>query len=219
MSQKEDFARSLIKGKIAETVFAQMLRESRDFTVLEFGYEKVIPDLVQQGYEKNEENDDILELIRTAPDFAVINRKTKEVHLIEVKYRHTLRKDEILKIALRMHDSWNPSYLFVANDKGFYFDEIGMIIKNEGKITPLVHPQIPAELQQKFLRILNDFEGISYIDSEELEHLIVDAKRLIEIADGRHLNTAYFQKCLKIGYGKAAKLRDELEERGLNARK
>jgi hypothetical protein len=44
------FARNLVKGKIAETIFAQMLREAGDFTVLEFGYEKVIPELVQRGY-------------------------------------------------------------------------------------------------------------------------------------------------------------------------
>ena len=33
------FARNLVKGKIAETIFAQMLRETNQFTVLEFGYE------------------------------------------------------------------------------------------------------------------------------------------------------------------------------------
>ena len=66
------FARNLVKGKIAETVFAQMLRESRQFTVLEFGYEKVIPEFIQQGYdEKNE----MIETLKTAPDFAVINQK------------------------------------------------------------------------------------------------------------------------------------------------
>lgn len=215
MYQKEDFARSLIKGKIAETVFAQMLRESRDFTVLEFGYEKVIPDLVQQGYEGNGENREVLEILKTAPDFAVIDHKTKEVRLIEVKYRHSVRKDDILGIASRMHDSWNPSYLFVASEKGFFFDEVGKIIENEGKITPLEHPQIPEELQQKYLRILSDFEGWGYVDSEEMESLVVQAERLIANAGDRKLNTAYFQKCLNIGYGKSAKLMDELERRGL----
>ena len=42
------FARNLVKGKIAETVFAQMLRETKTYTVLEFGYEKVIPELLKQ---------------------------------------------------------------------------------------------------------------------------------------------------------------------------
>lgn len=81
------FARNLVKGKIAETIFAQMLRETKEFTVLEFGYEKIIPELVQQGYD---ENNIAIETLRTAPDFAVINQKTREVKLIEVKYQRSI---------------------------------------------------------------------------------------------------------------------------------
>lgn len=151
------FAKNLVKGKIAETIFAQMLRETKEFTVLEFGYEKIIPELIQQGY--NEKNETI-ETLRTAPDFAVINQKTKEVKLIEVKYRRYLNSKDILETAQRMHKSWNPSYLFIASSKGFYFDEISDIIKNNGKISRLVHPQISKEIQESFLQILVDFESI-----------------------------------------------------------
>ncbi len=149
------FARNLVKGKIAETVFAQMLRESGEFTVLEFGYEKIIPELVQQGYK---ENKDTLEILKTAPDFAVINKKTKEVRLIEVKYLHDLEPKYVLDYAKRMTESWNPSFLFVASSDGFYFDEVSEVLKNNGKISRLVHPQIPKEIQEQYLKILNDFE-------------------------------------------------------------
>jgi hypothetical protein len=151
------FARNLVKGKVAETVFAQMLRETRTFTVIEFGYEKIIPEFVQQGYDP--ETNSMLDTIRTAPDFAVINRESKEVKLIEVKYRHTLYPFDILACANKMHASWNPSYLFVATLDGFYFDEINEIIKNNGQISKLIHPQIPLELQKKYLQILKDFES------------------------------------------------------------
>lgn len=146
------FARNLVKGKIVETIFAQMLRDTGDFTVLEFGYEKIIPELVQQGYS------DIVETLRTAPDFVVINKTTKEVKLIEVKYQHILNIDYVLKDAQRMSQSWNPSYLFIATPEGFYFDEINTIIKNNGEISPLNHPQIEKDLQNKYLKILVDFE-------------------------------------------------------------
>jgi len=149
------FARNLVKGRIAETIFAQMLRETKEFTVLEFGYEKIIPELVQQGYD---ENNITIETLKTAPDFAVINRNTKEVRLIEVKYRACLNSDEVLATAKRMHQSWNPSYLFIATLDGFYFDEINAIIKNNGGISPLKHPQINNDLQSKYLQILIDFE-------------------------------------------------------------
>jgi hypothetical protein len=150
------FAKNLVKGKIAETIFAQMHREAGDFTVLEFGYEKIIPDLIQQGYR---ENNDMIETLRTAPDFAVIDRKTRNVKLIEVKYMRNLNESYVLEDANRMSKAWNPSYLFVATLDGFYFDEIETIIKNNGKITKLVHSKISEELQGKYLQILKDFEG------------------------------------------------------------
>ena len=53
MSTNITFARNLVKGKIAETIFAQMLRGAKDFTILEFGYEKIVPELVQNDYEEN----------------------------------------------------------------------------------------------------------------------------------------------------------------------
>lgn len=149
------FARNLVKGKIAETIFAQMLRETGEFTVLEFGYEKVIPELIQSGISGE---DAMIETLKTAPDFAVINRLTKEVKLIEVKYRRTISPSNILGLAKRMSESWNPSYLFVASENGFHFDDIAKIIENKGEISPLDHPQIPKELQDQYLKILNDFE-------------------------------------------------------------
>ena len=154
--KNDNFARNLVKGKIAETIFAQMLRETRTFTVLEFGYEKIIPELVQQGYD---ENNIMLETLRTAPDFAVINQQTKEVRLIEVKYMRSLNLNYVLRDAERMSESWNPSYLFIATLDGFYFDEINKIIENNGEISQLEHPQITKEIQARYLQILKDFEG------------------------------------------------------------
>jgi hypothetical protein len=148
------FARNLVKGKIAETVFAQMLRQSGEFTVLEFGYEKVIPQFINGRKEDNE----MIETLRTAPDFAVINHKTREVRLVEVKYMQFLRQEYVLKFAEKMHKSWNPSYLFVATLDGFYFDEINEIIKNKGTISSLQHPQISEEIQNQYLQIIRDFE-------------------------------------------------------------
>ncbi len=155
MEKEITFARNLVKGKIAETVFAQMLRQTEQFTILEFGYEKIIPDLIKNRYgEKNE----MLNTLRTAPDFAVINRKSREVQLVEVKYQKELNVEYVLRYARRMSESWNPSYLFIATLDGFYSDEINEIIKNNGNIRPLDHPQISKEIQEKYLSIIQDFE-------------------------------------------------------------
>jgi hypothetical protein len=150
------FARNLVKGKIAETIFAQMLRDTGEFTVLEFGYEKVIPELIQQSHESN---DDVIETLRAAPDFAVINKTTKRVHLIEVKYLRKYNENYMLEHAKRMAKSWNPSYLFLATLDGFYFDEIKDVIAANGQMRPLHHRQINEDLQKKYLQILKDFES------------------------------------------------------------
>lgn len=150
------FARNLVKGKIAETIFAQMLRETNQFTVLEFGYEKLVPELVMQGYN---ENYGLVETLRSSPDFAVINKTKKEVRLIEVKYMQHLNHTFALKAAKRMHASWNPSYLFIATLDGFYFNSIEKIIDNEGRVVQLRHPFMSEEIQDRYLKILRDFEG------------------------------------------------------------
>ena len=149
------FSRDLVKGRIAETVFEQMYRDTGSFTVLEFGYEKIVPELVQGGYR---ERDDIVETLRNAPDFAVIDNRKKHVRLIEVKYRRRYLAEETLATAERMQKTWNPSYLFIATLGGFYFDSIEDIIQRNGFISPLADDEVPTEIQQKYLSVLTEFE-------------------------------------------------------------
>ena len=83
---------------------------------------------------------------------------TKQVRLVEVKYRAHLNYSEILQTAERMHKSWNPSYLFIASKDGFYFDEITNIINKDGNISPLHESQISTSLQEKYLQLVKEFE-------------------------------------------------------------
>lgn len=160
MSQTSlDFSEQLIKGKIAEMIFEQMLRDSGHFTVLGFGYEKVLPELMHR--QADIEAKTTMEIIRRAPDFAIINNDSHEVHLIEVKFRSHNSPANILKIAQQLHASWKPAYLFLATPHGFYFGKTAEIIKAEGHIYPLDHPQISQDLQMKYLGLLNQFIGQS----------------------------------------------------------
>lgn len=45
-----EFARELIKGRIAETVFEQMIKHEERFTVIPFGYEHTMPLLAQHQH-------------------------------------------------------------------------------------------------------------------------------------------------------------------------
>lgn len=150
-----EFSRNLIKGKITETLFEQMLRDSKNFTILAFGYENILPELAHRQNDIHAQ--ETMEIIRRAPDFAVIDNETHEVYLIEVKYMMNPRSDYILFHAKRMYESWKPSYLFLATPKGFYFDKASTILKKDGIISPLKTLKISKELQDKYIKLLNDF--------------------------------------------------------------
>jgi hypothetical protein len=150
-----DFSRKLVKGRIAETLFEQMLRDTGHFTILAFGYESVLPELAHRQHDMQAQ--ETMEIIRRAPDFAVINNRTHEVYLIEVKYMMRPRIEWILRDAERMYNSWKPSYLFLATPEGFFFDKASSIVEKGGTITPLDHSQISKELQDKYTALLNEF--------------------------------------------------------------
>jgi len=151
-----NFTHNLIKGKIAELIFAQMVRNTGAYTILEFGYENTLPSLAQM-HPKSESSAATMEIIKRAPDFTIINHLNKEVHLVEVKYMHELRKGAVLHMAKTIEKSWKQATLFIATPKGFYFDTVSTIIKNKGEIFIFKHPKIPLKTQIEYIELLNNF--------------------------------------------------------------
>lgn len=152
---KINFSKQLIKGKVAEMIFEQMLRDAGGFTVLGFGYEKILPELARRQHSIEAEK--TMEIIRRAPDFAVIKHSTNKVYLVEVKYMHNVERRYVKEAAEKMIMSWDPSYLFIVSPKNFFFESASQIVKNEGKIEPLGFDTINRELQDKYLELLNKF--------------------------------------------------------------
>lgn len=151
----ENFSKNLIKGRIAETLFEQMFRDVGKFTILSFGYEKILPELARKQNDIKAE--EAMEIIRRAPDFAVIDNQSHEVQLVEVKYLMNPNQDVVFEDAKRMVGSWRPSYLFLATPKGFYFDKALEIFRKKGDMRELDPQVIPTEQQQKYLVLLNEF--------------------------------------------------------------
>ena len=151
-----NFTHQLIKGKIAELVFAQMVRATGAYTILEFGYENTLPSLAQM-YPKSDSSAETMEIIKRAPDFTIINHNNKEVHLVEVKYMHELKKSTVLSMAKTIEKSWKQATLFIATPKGFYFDTVSTIVKNKGEVPAFKHAKIPAKTQAEYTTLLNQF--------------------------------------------------------------
>lgn len=151
-----DFTKDLIKGRIAETIFEQMFRESGRLTILKFGYENTSPELAQ--FQHRLKNKKILDKIRHAPDFLLITEDKTEAYFIEVKFRSALHPPQIKEIAQQVLNQADPSWLFVATPKGFFFDPCNTIINRDGVMSELKENWISTSVQHEYLGLLNMFE-------------------------------------------------------------
>jgi hypothetical protein len=151
---QKDFSKQLIKGKIAEMVFDQMFRKVGVYTVIPFGYEAIIPELMQ--YADQSEQRELINNIRSAPDFALVQHSPKQVMLIEVKYRSKIDMLEIQRTAGYIQIRWKLVWLFVATPEGFYLDSCADIAE-QGRLTPLEPDMVPQEVQDEFLALIRDF--------------------------------------------------------------
>src|ERR1022692_4324572 len=129
-----EFSRNLIKGRIAEVIFEQMMREEGKYTVIPFGYEHTMPTLAQ--YRHLAKIQAVIDNISEAPDFALISEDKTEVFLVEVKYHKKLNFEEIKKNAAMILERWDYPWIFVATPEGFHCAMCEWIIKEE-KINPL----------------------------------------------------------------------------------
>lgn len=108
------FTHELIKGKIAELVFSQMIRSTDAYTILEFGDEKTLPSLAQM-HPKSPTTVETMEIIKRAPDFTIINHKSKEVHLIEVKYMNKISASRVIRAARSIQQSWKREQYYLLH--------------------------------------------------------------------------------------------------------
>lgn len=154
-----EFSRNLIKGRIAEVIFEQMIREEDRYTVIPFGYEHTMPLLAQ--YRHLIEVEHVINNIADAPDFALLSSgkiqdKTK-LYLVEVKYQKTLNIEELKKHAGKLKERWEYPWLFVATSEGFYCGMCRDVLdRNEIKLLP--ESWVTADRQKTYLKLLNEFE-------------------------------------------------------------
>lgn len=153
---KQKFSiKGFIKGKIAETIFEEMFSEAGDYSIIPFGYEKILPELA--NHKKFPSAKKVIDNIRTSPDYAVIMPDRNRVCLIEVKFRQSLDINEIISIAEEQLKRWNPSWIFLATLDKFYLGECSDIINNK-RIAELKEDAVSEEIQEKYLKLIREFE-------------------------------------------------------------
>lgn len=150
-----EFSRKLIKGKIAEVIFEQMIREEKKYSVIPFGYEHTMPMLAQ--YQHLLQIKHIIKNISEAPDFVLISEDKSELFLVEIKYQNKLNIDSLKEYAGKLLKKWDYPWLFVITPDGFYCGMSDWIIK-ENKINELSENWVTKERQIKYLELLKEFE-------------------------------------------------------------
>lgn len=156
--QKETFEHRLIKGRIAETIFEMMFRETKKFTVLHFGYEYTEPILSQY---RNLANmavvQKVIDEVSKSPDYILVTEDKQQVYIVEVKFRQILKENELLEIAKKVFERYPICYVFLATLDNFYFDSVRNIINQKGFIKQLSIAWVTQELQEKNKKLVKEF--------------------------------------------------------------
>jgi len=150
-----DFSRKLIKGKIAEVIFEQMIREEGQYTVIPFGYEHTMPTLSQ--YRNIAEVPKIIDNIADAPDFALVSEDKTKIYLVEVKYQKTFDLKKVKEYAQKLSERWEYPWLFMATPQKFYCGMAKNILKDES-IHELSENWVNKDRQVAYLKLLNEFK-------------------------------------------------------------
>lgn len=150
-----EFSRNLIKGRITEVIFEQMIREEGKYTVIPFGYEHTMPTLSQ--YQHLAVIRQIMDNISDAPDFALISEDKGKVYLVEVKFQSKLSIEHLEEYAKKLSERWKYPWIFVATPDGFYNGMCRDILK-EKHIHNLAESWVTQEHQNEYLKLLKEFE-------------------------------------------------------------
>jgi hypothetical protein len=149
------FENRLIKGKIAETIFEMMFRETEKFTVLHFGYEYTHSILAQ--YRNMVTMQKVLDTVSKAPDFILLTENKQQPYIVEVKYRAHRKKEELVEIANQIVKNWEIAWIFLVSKDGFYFNPVHTVLNNSGEMEPLPTKWVAKEIQDKYLKLADSW--------------------------------------------------------------
>ncbi len=110
-------------GKKAEELVHDMMEEL-DFKVVRFGYEYLLPEFANK---KNPLKGPAGDVIRSQPDFVIVDPKDNHTYFIEVKYR---QGGEISDKSIK---DYPENYIVLVSPKGLLIADWEYTIKNKDK--------------------------------------------------------------------------------------
>ena len=147
---------SIKKGRAAEELVKDMFEESGRFSVYDFGYGVVLPELARrQKHKDNPDGITGMRKIRSMPDLIMIDEIRRQGILAEVKHYKKYTPQAALREAKKYAAHWPEAYLLFIAEDGIRMELVSNIIKRKGeKMSKLSKNWIPLELQSTYMERL-----------------------------------------------------------------
>lgn len=145
----------LMRQKITKVVFEQMFREAGTYTVVPLRTDETSDALLP--HRRHSYIRKILENLKAAPDFALISQDKTDVLVVEVAYTKKADSVWFADAAHSILRRWDPAYIFLATENGFYFESCAAVRKGNGSIKHLSERWIRRDIQDKYLDLLQDY--------------------------------------------------------------
>lgn len=145
--------KKVFNQKITEHIFQYMFRESGKYTVIPIGYEATVEEL--EPYKRHAYVRKVLNNLKAAPDFVLISKDKTDVIVVEVEYIAKPEPQDIGDMVHTVLRRWDPSYVFIATQTGFYFDSCNSVKAENGHIKLLSEHWVKMEAQHKYLELLH----------------------------------------------------------------
>lgn len=145
----------LMNQKIAEIIFEQMFREVGKYVIIPIGYDNTVPEL--QSFKRHTYVKKILDNLKAAPDFVLISQDKTDVMVVEVEYMPTFVPEKLGDMVHIILRRWDPSYVFLVTQTGFYFEHCSTIKAENGHIKTLSERWARMDIQNKYLDLLHHY--------------------------------------------------------------
>lgn len=171
----EEFYRNSLMGFNAKVLLEHLFKEA-GYETYPFGYESLFS-RITAGINWNGDQTDTLQRIRSMPDLLVINKKKKNVSLVEAKFTGFLEVTSYILPKAKIdwyHKYWEDSIIVVVIPAGeyIYAQYVSKLRLPRKEYHKFGKPVYYFNLEKEFLPVYKIFPDISRGDVKRVRHII-----------------------------------------------